>query len=230
MSSAGDTAQQRLGRARRQRSGRLGCLLLLRPNDRREDWRSSDCRSRSPDDWSFGNRGAIGTDAVRVPHPTFTGFVVEDGGTETGFNKSSQHCLTDGDPAGIVYPVTGNLYRGIGRGRRRLGAVGPILGLPISGPFRVGSELCHAFEFGILHWRSDLAAAEQIDVLDIGSDTGADPGASAHRRTTEPGAEPQLVDQLSTHRGLSSKVVHWLQPSGRHRGRDHLSQIRTSVL
>ena len=77
------------------------------------------------------------------PYPSFTRFVIEDGGRDDG-----------GQPLRLC-----SAYQHYG-GQRALG-------LPISRPFRVGLDLYQALEYGVLHWRSDHQDTVLLDVMDL---------------------------------------------------------------
>jgi hypothetical protein len=98
------------------------------------------------------------------PYPSFTRFVIEDGGRDDG-----------GQPLRLC-----SAYQHYGGERA--------LGLPISRPFRVGLDLYQALEYGVLHWRSDHQDTVLLDVMDLlhaaGRDTalqrlGIPPGQAA---------------------------------------------------
>src|SRR5918911_763454 len=85
------------------------------------------------------------------PYPAYTRFVVEDGGIDSA-----------GNPVNFCSEYA------------RHG--GPkILGLPISRPFRIGSDVYQAFDFGVLRWRTDTADTVLVEVLDLLHTAGRDP-------------------------------------------------------
>jgi len=84
------------------------------------------------------------------PYPSFTRFVIEDGGRDDS-----------GQPLRLC-----SAYQHYGGERA--------LGLPISRPFRVGLDLYQALEYGVLHWRSDHQDIVLLDVMDLLHAAGRD--------------------------------------------------------
>jgi hypothetical protein len=117
-------------------------------------------------------------------YPSATRFIVEDGGQD--------------DHGNLLKLCTEYLRQG---GQ-------PILGLPISRPFRVSGELYQAFEFGVLHWRSDLATTEQANVLDIMHRAGRD--AALQRLGVPPDQGPDV--NWLTDAGLRDAYVTSVHP------------------
>jgi hypothetical protein len=124
-------------------------------------------------------------------YPGFTRFVVEDGGVDWA-----------GNPVRLC-----SEYLRLGGER--------MLGLPISRPFRVGSELYQAFEYGVLSWRQDLGQAELVDALDLLHTAGRDP--LLERLGIPPAQEPGLDwltdEALSASRGRDPRGVFGLPTS-----------------
>jgi hypothetical protein len=98
------------------------------------------------------------------PYPSFTRFVVEDGGTDDGGHRL-RLCTA---------------YQRFGGERS--------LGLPISRPFRVGADLYQALEYGVLHWRAEQQDMTLLDVMDLLQSAGRDP--ALQRLGIPPGQAP----------------------------------------
>ena len=124
-------------------------------------------------------------------YPGSTRFVVEDGGLD-GQGNAVRFCseyLRLGGPRGF--------------------------GLPISRPFRVGSQLYQAFEYAVLRWRPELGQAELLDALDLLHTAGRDPMLErlGVPRAQEPSLDWLTDDALSAARGRDSGGVFGLPTS-----------------
>ena len=101
------------------------------------------------------------------PYPSFTRFVVEDGGYDDS-----------GHPLRLC-----SAYQEFGGERS--------LGLPVSRPFRVGPDLYQALEYGVLHWRADHQDTVRLDVMDLLQTAGRDP--DLQRLGIPPGQAPSAA-------------------------------------
>jgi hypothetical protein len=101
------------------------------------------------------------------PYPSFTRFVVEDGGQDDA-----------GHPLRLC-----SAYQQYGGERS--------LGLPISRPFRVGPDLYQALEYGVLHWRADDQDTVLLEVMDLLQAAGRDP--ALQRLGIPPGQVPSTA-------------------------------------
>ena len=123
----------------------------------------------SPSALALGAPGDGGGDSrlpqlCGYPYPSFTRFVIEDGGRDDG-----------GQPLRLC-----SAYQRYGGERA--------LGLPISRPFRVGPDLYQALEYGVLHWRSDHQDIVLLDVMDLLHAAGRD--TALQRLGIPPGQAP----------------------------------------